>query len=144
MHQHPTCCFTKRDHFCDKCVRKCLAVAEHQKSLILTIFEHPMSTHRSGMCRAVTEPPHMSTIHPNMLTNRHMFGLHRPTYARATLTALQGIAKHEKRPGSWPRNVANLKKLARHMAFLTSVFENQKVDMRSQLSRLLHTNMGEE
>ena len=30
------------------------------------------------------------------------------------------------------------------MAILTSVFENQKVDMRSQLSGLLPTNMGEE
>merc|ERR1712165_595017 len=86
----------------------------------------------------------MSTIHANMLTNRHMFGFHRPTYARVTLTALQGIMKREKRPGRWPRNVANLKKLARHMAILTSVFENQKVDMRSQLSGLLPTNMGEE
>ena len=56
-----------------------------------------MSTHGSGMSRAVTEPPHMSTIHPNMLTNRHMFGLHRPTHARVTLTALQGIMKREKR-----------------------------------------------
>ena len=79
-----------------------------------------------------------------MLTNRHMFGLHRPTHARVTLTALQGIGKREKRPGRWPRNVANLKKLARHMAILTSVFENQKVDMRPQLSGLLPTNMGEE
>ena len=39
-----------------------LAVAEHQKSLILTIFDHPMSIHRSGMCRAVTEPPHMTAL----------------------------------------------------------------------------------
>ena len=30
------------------------------------------------------------------------------------------------------------------MAILTSVFENQKVDMRPQLSGLLPTNMGEE
>ena len=103
-----------------------------------------MSTHRSGMCRAVTEPPHMSTIHPNMLTNRHMFGLRRPTYAHVTLTALQGTMKREKHPGRWAQNVANLKKLARHMAILTSAFENQKVDMRSQLSGLLPTNMGEE
>ena len=144
MYQYPTCCLTKREHFCEKSVGKCVRAAEHQKLLFLTILEHLMSTHRSGMCRAVTEPPHMSTIHPNMLTNRHMFGLHRPTYACATLTALQGIAIHEKRPGRWPRNVANLKNLARHMAFLTNVFENQKVDMRSQLSGLLPTNMGEE
>ena len=79
-----------------------------------------------------------------MLTNRHMFGLHRPTHARVTLTALQGIGKREKGPRRWPRNVANLKKLARHMAILTSVFENQKVDMKPQLSGLLPTNMGEE
>ena len=79
-----------------------------------------------------------------MLTNRHMFGLHRPTHARVTLTALQGIGKREKRPGRWSRNVANLKKLARHMAILTSVFENQKVDMMPHLSGLLPTNMGEE
>ena len=79
-----------------------------------------------------------------MLTNRHMFGLHRPTHARVTLTALHGIGKREKRPGRWPRNVANLKKSGCHMAFLTSVFENQKVDIRPQLSGLLPTNMGEE
>ena len=30
------------------------------------------------------------------------------------------------------------------MLFLKGVFENQKVDMRSQLSGLLPTNMGEE
>ena len=144
MHQHPTCCFTKKGHFCDKCVRKCLAVAEHQKSLMLTIFEHLMSTHRSGMRGAVTEPPHMSVIHPNMLTNRHMFGLHRPTHARVTLTALRGIMKREKRSRRWPRNVANLKKMSCHMLFLKGVFENQKVDMRSQLSGLLPPNMCEQ
>merc|ERR1711997_1074954 len=96
------------------------------------------------MCRAVTEPPHMSTIHRNTLAIRHMFGLHRPTHACVTLTALQGIGKCEKRPGRWPRNVANLKKLGCHMAILTSVFENQKVDISSRVSGLLPSNMGEE
>ena len=73
-----------------------------------------------------------------------MFGLHRPTDARVTLTALQGTWKREKRPWRYPRNVANLKKVVRHMAILTSVFENQKFDMIPQLSRLLPSNMGEE
>merc|ERR1711994_765474 len=58
---------------------------------------------------AVPRPSLMSTIPPNMLTKWHKFGLHRPTYTRVLLTALQGIRKREKTSRRWSPNVANFK-----------------------------------
>ena len=72
-------------------------------------FGAPNLQHHTDNVCAVPRPPLMSTIPPNMLTNWHKFGFHRPTYTRVLLTALEGIGKREKTSRRWSRNVANFK-----------------------------------
>merc|ERR1711994_841879 len=92
-----------------------------------------MSTHRSGMCKAVTEPPHIWTVWaPSGRTcsrNAYCFTWHRET---------------RKTSRRWPRNVANFKKLRLHKAKRRPLFENEKVDIISPVSGLVPINMCEE
>ena len=82
-----------------KCVRALAGLAGMIKTEWYNHFGGSNLQHHTDNVWAVPRPPLMSTIPPNMLTNWHKFGFHRPTYTRVLLTALQGIMKREKRPG---------------------------------------------
>ena len=92
-----------------KCVRAGAGLVGMIKTDCYNHFGAPNLQHHTENVWAVPRPPLMSTIPPNMLTNWHKFGLHRPTYTRVLLTALQGIGKREKTSRRWSRNVANFK-----------------------------------